>query len=243
MWKEGTSQVHVAGLYHNIQATLAALSFRPPRLFDAANNPHTFVCLGLDALRGSVPPRFNVSIQAYALGERFNDPLPSLSALASYPSHRVNFDVEVRRMNRPPLFFLDRPSFSVTQLQEDVILDGISVADPDAREEDLFEVFLEVEGPGGVAFNGEQGRQIRQQLTLRQMNQLLQRLTFAARQGGGLMSFEMLRRLDQIPAPSKLYEVLVESPRSLRTPTGSGSAASPCGSATWGTMAGRLDYG
>ena len=144
----------------------------------------------LDALRGSVSIRFNVSIQAYALGERFNDPWPSLAMLASYPSDLLHFDVEVRRMNRPPLFFLDRPSFSVTQLQGEVILDGMSVADPDAREEDLFELLLEVEGPGGVAFNGEQGRRIRQQLTLRQMNQLLQRLTFAARQESGLVSFK-----------------------------------------------------
>ena len=29
---------------------------------------------------------------------------------------------KVRRINRPPLFFVDRPSFSVTQLQDDVAL-------------------------------------------------------------------------------------------------------------------------
>lgn len=48
VWDEGTSELHMAGLYHNVQETLKALKFRPPgHLFDNAYDPHTFQYLGV----------------------------------------------------------------------------------------------------------------------------------------------------------------------------------------------------
>lgn len=50
VWDEGTSELHMAGLYHNVQETLKALKFRPPgHLFDNAYDPHTFQYLGVFA--------------------------------------------------------------------------------------------------------------------------------------------------------------------------------------------------
>ena len=48
VWDEGTSELHMAGLYHNVQETLKALKFRPPgHLFENAYDPHTFQYLGV----------------------------------------------------------------------------------------------------------------------------------------------------------------------------------------------------
>lgn len=171
VWDEGTSELHMAGLYHNVQETLKALKFRPPgHLFDNAYDPHTF--------------QFNVSITAYALGEIFNEPWhPNLltSMDVAYPSDMLEFTVEVRRINRPPLFFVDRPSFSVTQLQDDVVLPGVVVAEPDVRREDLLEIVIwaDLEADVGmVSFGGQQGMRLQQQMNLQDLNEALQNLTF-----------------------------------------------------------------
>lgn len=176
VWQEGTAELHMAGLYHNVQETLRALKFRPPgSLFENAYDPHIF--------------EFNVTLTAYALGEIFNEPWPP-SLLTSggmdeidlpYPSDQLEFAVEVRRMNRPPLFFVDRPSFSVTQLQDHVLLYGVTVAEPDVRREDLLEVVVQADTEadvGMVSFGGQQGMRLRHEMTLQELNQALQGLTF-----------------------------------------------------------------
>ena len=114
---------------------------------------------------------FNVSIQAFAIGERFNEPLPLDPGLIHarpglhhgkpYPSDSIDFPVVIRRVNRAPLIFVDVDHYSATQMQDDVNLYGVSVIDPDARAQDEFEVVISVEsdsGGGAVAFAGTQGQ-------------------------------------------------------------------------------------
>ena len=114
---------------------------------------------------------FNVSITAFAIGERFNEPLPLDPGLLQtrpnlyrgrpYPSDSIDFPVVVRRVNRAPMIFMDVDHFSVTQLQDDVNLYGVTIADPDGRMHDEVDVEVSVEsdsGGGVVAFAGTQGR-------------------------------------------------------------------------------------
>ncbi|CAK9082964.1 unnamed protein product [Durusdinium trenchii] len=173
VWQEGTAELHMAGLYHNIQEALRALVFRPPgQLFEDAYDAHTF--------------EFNVTVTAIALGERFNEPWPITPGpgmrhdARAFPSDQVDFSVVVRRMNRPPLLFIDRPAFSVTQLQADVILYGVTVADPDIRSDDLLELVVSAEedGPGDLAFAGLRGKRLQRRMRLEELNQALQELTF-----------------------------------------------------------------
>jgi len=181
VWREGTSSVQVSGLYHNVQQALRALIFRPPvHLFAAPDDPDVF--------------EFNVSIQAFAIGERFNEPLPLDPGLIHarpglyrgkpYPSDSIDFPVVIRRVNRAPLIFMDVDHYSVTQMQDDVNLYGVSVIDPDARAQDEFEVVISVEsdsGGGAVSFAGTQGTYVQKRMTLAELNVELQDLFFIFR--------------------------------------------------------------
>jgi len=173
VWREGTSELQAAGLYSNIQEALRALIFHPPpQIFAGPEDPDIF--------------EFNISITAYALGQRFNEPLPFNPGTPGarpegFPSDMIEFPVVVRRVNRRPFFFVDVPHFSVSQMQDDVRLYGVTVADPDARQNDDMEVEILVDSDswgGAVAFAGERGTRIQRRMKLRELNRALQELTF-----------------------------------------------------------------
>eukprot|EP00913_Durusdinium_trenchii_P028270 g26499.t1 len=67
-----------------------------------------------------------------------------------------------------------------THLTQDVILYGVTVADPDIRSDDLLELVVSAEedGPGDLAFAGLRGKRLQRRMRLEELNQALQELTF-----------------------------------------------------------------
>lgn len=93
----------------DVQALRALIFHPPPQIFAGPEDPDIF--------------EFNISITAYALGQRFNEPLPFNPGTPGarpegFPSDMIQFPVVVRRVNRRPFFFVDVPHFSVSQMQD-----------------------------------------------------------------------------------------------------------------------------
>lgn len=60
-----------------------------------------------------------------------------------------------------------------THLTQDVILYGVTVADPDIRSDDLLELVVSAEedGPGDLAFAGLRGKRLQRRMRLEELNQ------------------------------------------------------------------------
>jgi len=166
VWNDGGPSIRVSGFYKNIRETLRTLYIHPPAtLFGTAYDPDIF--------------NFDVFIEVVTFGQLFNEPLPH--DLSPYPTDTTEFSVTYRRVNRAPNIFVHTSHFSSSQLNPTLLLPGISVADPDARDDAMFEVKLTVDpdtAGGALSFAGVQHVSITKNMTLTSLNRYLQDLTF-----------------------------------------------------------------
>ena len=92
-----------------MREVLRTLVIRPPaHVFATADDPD------------EVP--FNVTLTAWNLGQRFNEPLPT--SLASYPNHSTEFSASFVRVNSEPRLFVESSHFTASQDEAFVGLPG-----------------------------------------------------------------------------------------------------------------------
>ncbi|CAK0891307.1 unnamed protein product [Prorocentrum cordatum] len=166
VWNEGTASLRVLGLYRNVRDSLGALVIRPPPgIFSGKEDPEVL--------------SYEISVAVVALGQLFNDPLPS--SFDDYPNDSLTFPVEFRRVNEAPRIFSDIVYFSASQLNPSVGLPGLFVLDADAHDDDLVEITFEVDptsAGGAVSFAGWQDVSITRRMNLSDLNQELHDLSF-----------------------------------------------------------------
>lgn len=163
---EGSSTIHIIGLFANVRDTLTSLIVRPPvTSFLSADDPDTFEII--------------ISITVYTIGQLFNNPYPT--DLTPFAREYDSFGVVFRRVNRAPNIFVESPAFEISQLTHVVYMHGISLLDPDTRVGDLAEVTLSIDSDCQrcyLRFAGVEGLTIVKRLPIADLNRHLEDLHF-----------------------------------------------------------------
>lgn len=164
--REGTASIEIFGLSVHVREMVKALRFRPPPYLFAS--PEAADMLNVE-----------VAVTARSLGQLFGGFFPE--DLSAYPGDSVSFSVAFLRLNRAPLIFTAASHFSASQLEAEVAMPGISVADGDMLADDVVEVSFEVAssfGGGALVFNETEGVSITKQMPLHALNDALRDLRF-----------------------------------------------------------------